>query len=206
VQVNAYRNAVDESPILLHHGDRPPEISEVSEPERQSTLTSPPRTSPAAYSAESIVQLLERLTRQVDDSRLLEQEEPVANLEHRFTTFVEEISSQTTNGNATVDQRPVVEQNSDRNHSNTNVSHRRNDVQHSMPEAAQRSDDYQQSNTNPSTPNMSNTSPFATVANRRQSIMPVLSPGPSRTAGTSSPYPDDDPPANHGLHGYGALP
>jgi hypothetical protein len=33
--------------------------------------------------------------------------------------------------------------------------------------------------------------------------MTVLSPGPSRITGGSSPYPDDDPSVPHGFRGYG---
>jgi hypothetical protein len=187
-QVNAYRDAVDKSPILIHHGDRPPEIAEASDSSEQDGPSTPSHAPPTpSYSADSIVQLLERLTRQVDDSRLA-QEESVANLECRFTSFVQDST-----------HAPPVQQEDTSPDRTGHSSTRRNDIQHAMREEAQHSDDYR---SNSQTLNLSNATPFSTTARRRQSIMTVLSPGPSRSTGLSSHYPDDDPPVPHGLQGY----
>jgi hypothetical protein len=75
-QVNAYRDTVSDSPVTnAVHGDRPLDTPSVLEVPPSDGDDSAPN-----YSAESIVQLLEHLTLQVDDSRLA-QEESVASLE-----------------------------------------------------------------------------------------------------------------------------
>jgi hypothetical protein len=45
--------------------------------------------------------------------------------------------------------------------------------------------------------------PAAAYGERRQQSITAMSPGPSRPAGSSLPYPDDDPPAPTGLRGAG---
>jgi DNA-binding protein H-NS len=90
-QVNAYRDAVDPS-VPVHHGDRPPETPDghdVTTPGGEPAPTQEPTTT--SYTTEAMVQLLQRLTQQVDDSRQA-QEASVANLERRFSSFQESVN------------------------------------------------------------------------------------------------------------------
>jgi hypothetical protein len=115
-QVNAYRDAVDESP----HGDRPPETPPV--PDSSSDEFPEPELT---YSAESIMELLERLIMQVDNSRLA-QEASVASLERRLSSFVQDSTP------------PPVEHVTDHDHGPSPDRH--NDIQHAMQEESRRSD------------------------------------------------------------------
>jgi hypothetical protein len=186
-QFKAYRaDAADGSPSTpgstAVHGDRPPE-------EHNSLL--------------GITQLLERLTTQVDNSRIA-QTESSADWERRFATFVQD----------TQDPQHVTERSRPKSQSRTGGNY----VQQAIQEEALCSDDFRTNSSSSdtpighqttndhhhgSTPIFSNATPFSTSrTTRRQSILTALSPGPSRMTGGSSPYPDDDPPPPGNFRGY----
>jgi hypothetical protein len=186
-QFKACRDAAEGSPSTpassAVHGDRPPE-------EHNTSLL-------------GITQLLERLTTQVDNSRIA-QAESSADWERRFATFVQD----------TQDPQHVTE----RSRSNSQSRTGGNDVQQAIQEEALRSDAFRTNSSSSdmpighrstndhrhgSTPIFSNATPFSTSrTTRRQSILTALSPGPSRMTGGSSPYPDDDPPPPGNFRGY----
>jgi hypothetical protein len=203
-QINAYNSAIDDSP------SHPPEPS--SSP--QGSLSSQQQQQQPSLDS-VVLLLLEQLSRQFADTHVIN-EEAVASLECRFNRFIHESSDQVHTGSLPSllreSSRATYANITDRQPSlsSTGTPHQYDDRRHVdyPPADFSQTGDVRQLTGTPNISNVMPSTPASTSfgARHRQSSMPALSPGPSRIAGASSLYPDNDPPVptQHGLRGCGA--